>query len=74
MCRKLLGPEAPLSKKIWIESYPSKRNPLDRLGKKRTYIYSPTMDSHIQNFQKDYQLACLTLIVESNLNIPKNCL
>ena len=39
MCRKLLGPEAPLSKKIWIESYPSKRNPLDRyrLGKKRTY-------------------------------------
>lgn len=72
MCRKLLGPEAPLSKKIWIESYPSKRNPLDRLGKKRTY--SPTMDSHIQNFQKDYQLACLTLIVESNLNIPKNCL
>ena len=54
MCRKLLGPEAPLSKKIWIESYPSKRNPLDRLGKKRTY--SPTMDSHIQNFQKDYQL------------------
>ena len=24
MCRKLLGPEAPLSKKIWIESYPSK--------------------------------------------------
>jgi hypothetical protein len=35
MCRKLLGPEAPLSKKIWIESYPSKRNPLDRLGKKK---------------------------------------
>jgi len=71
MCRKLLGPEAPLSKKIWIESYPSKTRWTD-WEKKRTY--SPTMDSHIQNFQKDYQLACLTLIVESNLNIPKNCL
>ena len=39
MCRKLLGPEAPLSKKIWIESYPSKRNPLDRLGKKKEHIH-----------------------------------
>jgi len=70
-----------MTKTTWTRSSPieknmdrilSIQNPLDRLGKKRTY--SPTMDSHIQNFQKDYQLACLTLIVESNLNIPKNCL
>ena len=38
MCQKLFGPEAPLlSKKIWIESYPSKRNPLDIWKKKNIF-------------------------------------